>query len=311
MPGRIEVLGKHTDYAGGRSLLCAVERGFCVTAIPRADDVMRVVDVGNQVEAAFRVSEDQAGETRWRTYPATVARRVARNFPALPVRDAVSGSSGLRGADIAFASDLPRAAGVSSSTALIIAIFTVLAEINQFEQHPAYRENIPTIDALASYPGCVENGRTFGTLAGDTGVGTRGGAQDHTAILRAVPGHLVRYAYSPPAMEAVIPLPPGLTFAIGASGVAAEKTGAAKDQYNRAAEAVTAILDVWRCHRSRCADAVRSHHASRIESRQHRRARGIARVLAQSRHPRFTADALLARLDHFVHEAIDIIPHAS
>ena len=35
VPGRIEVLGKHTDYAGGRSLLCAVERGFCVTAVPR------------------------------------------------------------------------------------------------------------------------------------------------------------------------------------------------------------------------------------------------------------------------------------
>ena len=46
VPGRIEVLGKHTDYAGGRSLLCAVERGFCVTAVPRDDDVMRVVDVG-------------------------------------------------------------------------------------------------------------------------------------------------------------------------------------------------------------------------------------------------------------------------
>ncbi len=57
----------------------------------------------------------------------------------------------------------------------------------------------------------------------------------------------MRYAYSPSGIEAVIPLPPGLTFAIGASGVAgAEKTGAAKDQYNRAAEAVTAILDMWR-----------------------------------------------------------------
>ena len=28
VPGRIEVLGKHTDYAGGRSLVCALERGF-------------------------------------------------------------------------------------------------------------------------------------------------------------------------------------------------------------------------------------------------------------------------------------------
>jgi galactokinase len=301
VPGRIEVLGKHTDYAGGRSLLCAVERGFCVTAIPRGDDVMRVVDVGNGVEATFRVSEDQAGETRWRTYPATVARRVARNFPARDARGTVR----LRGADIAFASDLPRAAGVSSSTALIIAIFTVLAEINQLEEHPAYRANIPAIDALASYLGCVENGRTFGTLAGDTGVGTRGGAQDHTAILRAVPGHLVRYAYGPPAIEAVIPLPAGLTFVIGASGVAAEKTGAAKDQYNRAAEAVTAILDVWR-------DATARDEGTLFDVvTRTSAAEELRHVLARSHHPRFTADALLARLDHFVHEAIDIIPHAS
>ena len=28
VPGRIEVLGKHTDYAGGRSLVAAVPRGF-------------------------------------------------------------------------------------------------------------------------------------------------------------------------------------------------------------------------------------------------------------------------------------------
>ena len=197
---------------------------------------------------------------------------------------------------------------------MIIAIFTVLAEINQLEEHPAYRENIPTLDALASYLGCVENGRTFGTLAGDTGVGTRGGAQDHTAILRSVPGHLVRYAYSPPAMEAVIPLPPGLTFVIGASGVAAEKTGAAKDQYNRAAEAVTAILDVWRDATGHDAPTLFDLVTRRRIARARRRRpllEELRRVLAQSRHPRFPADALLARLDHFVHEAIDIIPHAS
>ncbi len=35
VPGRIEVLGKHTDYAGGRSLLCAAEQGFCLVAAAR------------------------------------------------------------------------------------------------------------------------------------------------------------------------------------------------------------------------------------------------------------------------------------
>src|SRR5215469_7880933 len=36
VPGRIEVLGKHTDYAGGRSLLCTAERGFVVEGICRS-----------------------------------------------------------------------------------------------------------------------------------------------------------------------------------------------------------------------------------------------------------------------------------
>ena len=35
VPGRLEVLGKHTDYAGGRSVICALERGFAFVAIPR------------------------------------------------------------------------------------------------------------------------------------------------------------------------------------------------------------------------------------------------------------------------------------
>ncbi len=35
VPGRIEVFGKHTDYAGGRTLVCPVPRGFAVVAAPR------------------------------------------------------------------------------------------------------------------------------------------------------------------------------------------------------------------------------------------------------------------------------------
>ena len=38
VPGRVEFLGKHTDYAGGRSLLCTVERGVCMVAQPRSDE---------------------------------------------------------------------------------------------------------------------------------------------------------------------------------------------------------------------------------------------------------------------------------
>jgi galactokinase len=42
--GRIEIFGKHTDYAGGRSLLAAVPRGFAVVAGPRTDGIVAAVD---------------------------------------------------------------------------------------------------------------------------------------------------------------------------------------------------------------------------------------------------------------------------
>src|SRR5262245_50090763 len=42
VPGRVEFLGKHTDYAGGRSLLCTVERGVSIVAQPRRDSCVRI-----------------------------------------------------------------------------------------------------------------------------------------------------------------------------------------------------------------------------------------------------------------------------
>ncbi len=307
VPGRIEVLGKHTDYAGGRSLLCAVERGFCVSASPRTDNILHVTDVLNNVDARFVVSPDQPAETRWRNYPATVARRVARNFP--PSASA-SGLPALRGANVAFASDLPRSAGLSSSTTLIIAIFAVLSDVNALERHPAYLENIPTREALAAYLGCVENGRTFGTLTGDAGVGTKGGSQDHTAILCSEPAHIVGYAYSPARRERVLPMPAGYTFAIGATGVAAEKTGDARDDYNRAALAVTALLDLW--HSASPTPESQPPAATLYDALTS--ASAVARlhdIILSTQVPQFTPEALTARLDQFVLEALQIIPKAS
>src|SRR6478672_4577085 len=47
VPGRIEVLGKHTDYCGGESILATAERGFCMIATPRDDSAVRIVDARN------------------------------------------------------------------------------------------------------------------------------------------------------------------------------------------------------------------------------------------------------------------------
>jgi galactokinase len=88
-------------------------------------------------------------------------------------------------------------------------------------------------------------------LEGDCGVGTFGGSEDHTAILCAESNCVSQYAYAPIEFEKIIPLPPGYVFLIGASGVAAEKTGAALEKYNSVAGLCTALVDLWRLRTGR------------------------------------------------------------
>ena len=57
VPGRIEVLGKHTDYAGGRSLVCAIEKGFCVRTAARTDRVVRVTSADKRFTATLVIDK--------------------------------------------------------------------------------------------------------------------------------------------------------------------------------------------------------------------------------------------------------------
>ncbi|MGH7669444.1 MAG: galactokinase family protein, partial [Gemmatimonadaceae bacterium] len=234
-PGRVEVLGKHTDYAGGRSLLCTVERGICLVATPRTDGRVCVIDAGLDDSATFPFDPDiEPPIGHWSNYPMTVVRRVARNFP-----------DARRGLDIALASDLPLSAGLSSSSALVVAIFLAVSDVNDLERDDTYRREITSREALASYLGCVENGQSFGALAGDRGVGLFGGSEDQTAILCCAPRTLSQFSFCPIRAEGTVPVPEGYTFAIANSGVLAEKTGAARDAYNRASVATRVILELW------------------------------------------------------------------
>ncbi len=236
VPGRIEVLGKHTDYAGGSSLTCATERGFCVVAVPRASRALQIIRVatGETVEAVVGPDvEPPAGH--WANYPLTVVRRVARNF-----------EEELCGGSIAFSSTLPPAAGMSSSSAMVVAFFLVLRALNDLADHPLHRAHLPTPEAVAQYLGAVESGQPFGPLAAQDGVGTFGGSEDHTAILCSAPGELRRFRYCPVQFEEAVSLPSAFRFVVGVSGVTAEKTGAARERYNRASRRARSAIEAWR-----------------------------------------------------------------
>lgn len=292
-PGRIEVLGKHTDYAGGRSLLCAMERGFVFAARPREDAHIHItaVDSGEARELSLRYPYD-ASPGDFSAYVSTVATRLARDFPAVS-----------RGADIAFASDLPAASGMSSSSALVIGIFLVLDAVNGLSDDPRYRSVIHSPETLGNYLGAVENGRPFGALAGDRGVGTLGGSQDQTAILCCRSGTLSQYAFCPVRAEREIPFPADRAFVVAYSGVAAPKTAGAMLRYNELSLAVERILAIWNDAERRTDGSLGDAVASAPDASAKLRA-----CLAAYDGGDFTAERLIARFDQFVAEAFDIIP---
>jgi galactokinase len=295
VPGRIEVLGKHTDYAGGRSLLCAVGRGFCVTSSPRPDPVLRIADAGRGMAAQVPLDAGLVPAAQgWTVYAETVAARIAQNFPGA-----------LRGADVALASDLPRASGMSSSSALIVALFTALADANGLASRPEWEANIRSAEDLGGYLGCLENGRAFGSLAGDRGVGTFGGSEDQTAILCCRANEIAQYAFCPVRHERSIPFESGWSFVIASSGVASDKTGAARDSYNRLCLAVAAILDLWN-RSTGLGDETLFHALSNGPDVPDRLRRLLDLIPVEGYSPEFLA----GRFDQFVEESMVLIPQA-
>jgi galactokinase len=222
-----------------------------------------------------------------------VARRLAQNFPGLQL-----------GATIAFTSTIPRAAGLSSSSALITAVFLALSDVNGLSEREDYQQAIPTREALAGYLGCIENGSAFGGLRGDHGVGTFGGSQDHTAILLGERDRLAWYRYHPVTRVGDALLPADLTFVVGVSGVTAAKTGGARERYNRAATLVAALVGEWRKKTGRddptLADAIASAPDA-VDRLRHIAAAGL---------PLFGFEPLQQRLEHFLIEDGVLVPAA-
>jgi galactokinase len=293
VPGRLEVFGKHTDYAGGRTLVAAVPRGFAVAVARRGDGRVHVIDAARCQDGwidggqADRGSEQASGHapTGWRNYVQTVVRRLSRNFPDLAI-----------GADIILASDLPRASGMSSSSSLMIGVAAALGRLAEIHTRPEWIANIRDGLDVASYYACIENGMTFGALAGDAGVGTHGGSEDHAAIVRGKPGRLSSYAFVPLRHVDDVRLPDEWCFVLTPSGIAADKTGGAKGPYNNLARGAEVLLSLWNAS---------CPHASSLAGALATGADAVARLrelIGRSRVEGWSPDRLTNRLDHFIRE---------
>ncbi len=106
-PGRVNLIGEHTDYNDGFVLPAAIDRSIKFAGRKRADRLVRVhsVDFGAAVE--FNLDDIQKdGENSWSNYIRGVSKYLEED------------GHRLSGADLVFGGDVPREAGLSSSAAV-------------------------------------------------------------------------------------------------------------------------------------------------------------------------------------------------
>jgi galactokinase len=104
-PGRVNLIGEHTDYNEGWVLPAAIGLGVTTAAAPRDDDRVR-----------FRSLQEEAGDG-WQNYPEGVLWALRREGIEVP------------GADVLVDADVPQGAGLSSSAALEVAVALALLGI--------------------------------------------------------------------------------------------------------------------------------------------------------------------------------------
>ncbi|RRR65792.1 MAG: galactokinase [Candidatus Viridilinea halotolerans] len=120
-PGRVNLIGEHTDYNEGLVLPVALNRATFVAARNRTDRTVRAYSVDLEAEDRFALDWiERSSEQPWSNYVRGVVKSMlARDLPLL-------------GADLLIMSDLPLGGGLASSAALEVAVAYALQSLNGF-----------------------------------------------------------------------------------------------------------------------------------------------------------------------------------
>ncbi len=151
-PGRINLIGEHTDYNGGFVFPGAVDCGIVAAILPNGLDKVRAYSIDMDELAEFGLNEEDAPQQGWAKYIFGVCREMAK----LGVE--------VKGFDCAFAGDVPLGAGMSSSAALestfafaVNELFAegkivkfALAKVGQMTEHHYVVVNCGIMDQFAS-----------------------------------------------------------------------------------------------------------------------------------------------------------------
>lgn len=105
-PGRINLIGEHTDYNGGFVFPGAIDKGICCAIRENGTDKVNAFSLDYNESVEFSISEENLPQQSWARYIYGVVKEIQKR------------GGKLQGFDTVFAGDVPLGAGMSSSAAL-------------------------------------------------------------------------------------------------------------------------------------------------------------------------------------------------
>jgi N-acetylgalactosamine kinase len=209
-PGRVNLIGEHTDYSGLPVMPVAIDRSMVVVATRSESGE---IELGNADSSypprtftvARKIAPYPGGD--WGNYVKAAVQGVIDHFARRGVE-----LDRFEGARMRFDGRVPAAAGLSSSAALTVASALAFMAVNGLELAP-----IETAAMVAR---------------SEWYVGTMAGGMDQAASLLGRRNHALFIEFDPLRVRPVR-MPPEAALVVADSGEAADKSGRVRDEYNR------------------------------------------------------------------------------
>jgi galactokinase len=204
-PGRVNLIGEHTDYNGLPVFPMALQRDIALAFRARDDALVRIVDVDAQYGRREFAIEDviapypRGARGDWGNYAKCAAQELRKRYRIA------------HGIEAAIHGDIPSAAGLSSSSAMVVAITLALVHANELDVD---RTTLMSLTAEA-----------------ERYVGTHSGGMDQAISLGGRRGEAAVIEFEPLRLTHVR-VPTDWRFVIANTLVRAEKSGAAQRAYN-------------------------------------------------------------------------------
>ena len=224
-PGRVNLIGEHTDYNGLPVLPIAIDRAIRIDFRLVGEAMVRLDSpVARFAPFAFQLKRpiEAADQGDWSNYVRAAALGLLEHGVELR-----------RGIEGTVTGDVPIASGLSSSSALVVASALALLKANGVEVG----------GGAAGMDGAISRIELAALMArAERFVGLQGGGMDQAACLCGVEGHALRIEFEPPRVTPVA-VPEGWRWVVASSLQRAEKSAGAREAYNERATQCREALD--------------------------------------------------------------------